>query len=164
MYLRKISFMAFLTLVMVGSGYGFLKREMPSAFYSQFSLGELVRKNGYVTASKMSEDGIKGGGGGAAPNQTTVTKSESYSCLISRADGGKFEEKEFISSLKKTVEEEIKQSGLTITKSESLKSSSLSFEYEGDGIKGQAKISGKRNGDYYSLKASLMESRTRKTE
>jgi hypothetical protein len=164
----KKSFSAFLAIVLVGSVYGFHMRYGPSTFFSNFSLAQLVKKNGSPSGLLCYEGGmggIGGGGGGWGSKQVSYNKSESFSCRIKSSLTQEFDEEEFISSLRKDVEKDLNESGPKITRAEIPTSSSFSFEYEEGAMQGRIEINGERKeAQYYSLRASLKESGERKSE
>ncbi len=138
----------------------------PSNFLTEFSLKNLVKKNISPSSSFANYNiGSHGGGlSGGNSEQTTHIKHESLHCPIKSLDSDKFDEEEFISSLRKGIEDSINQSGLKITETNSPNSSSLRFEYEFEGMKGQIDISSEIKNGYYELKAMAVEKSVQKTK
>lgn len=138
----------------------------PSDFLTRFSLKELVKNNTSPSASLCAKDtgGFGGWLNGGSSEQTTNNKHETFHCLIEPEDFAKFDEKEFISSLSKDVEDGINQSGLKITEANSPNSSSFHVKYESLEIKGQIDIFGAMRNGYYELQAMAVEKSNRKTK
>ena len=87
----------------------------------------------------------------------TSDKISAFSCQI--ADGKSFDEAELLASLKTDVENQIKQSGATITSQGCPDPPGFYFDYAQSDIHGRVSISGKRSGTtYYSVEATLKES------
>ena len=162
------SLAAFLAIVLISTLHGFPMRYAPSKFFSNFSLTELVKKNGSPSGLSCSEGGmggIGGGGGRADPKQVSYNKSEAFSCRIKSSITNEFDEAEFISSLRSDVKKDLNESDQKITSAKSPTSSSFYFEYEEGEMRGRIEITGERRGSqYYSLKASLKESSEKKSE
>ena len=138
----------------------------PSNFLTEFSLKELVKNNtspsGLLCARHTGSHG--GGLSGGDSEQITHITHESLHCPIKSVDSDKFDEEEFISSLRKDVKDSINQSGLKITETNSPNSSSFHVEYETEGMKGQIDISGEMKNGYYELKAMATEKSGQKTK
>lgn len=133
-----------------------------SNFLTQFSLQELVKKNYSPFGLFHSIGGISSGTSGGNSEQTNHSKHESFACRIESKDFNNFNEAEFISSLRKDVEDSINQSRLKITRTDSQNSSSFRFEYKKGKMEGQIDISGEMRDRYYELKAILVEKSGRK--
>lgn len=138
----------------------------PSKFSTQFSLIELVKNNtspsGLLCARHTG--GIGGWLSGGNWKQTTHNKHETFHCPIKSTDADKFNEEEFISSLRKDVENSIKQSGLKITQTIAPNSSSFRFAYKKGRMNGQIDISGEMRNGHYELKAMAVEKSAQKTK
>lgn len=139
----------------------------PSNFLTEFSLKEMVKKNNSTTGllcAKRSTGGVGFDSSGGNSEQTVHNKHETFGCWVKDVDSDKFDEEEFISSLKKDVEDSINQSGLKITETNSPNSSSFRFEYESEKMKGQIEISGEMKNGYYELKVMAVEKSVQKTK
>jgi hypothetical protein len=140
-----------------------------SNFLTQFSLRELVNKNNSPSGllfPKRETGGIGGGlsSSGGDSQQTTNIKHETIFLRIKSEDSDKFNEEEFISSLRKDVEDSINQSGLEITETNTPNSSSFHVEYKAEGMEGQIDISGEMKNGYYELKVMAVEKSSQKTK
>lgn len=140
-----------------------------SKFSTQFSLRELVEKN--TSSSELLFSGHAGiggtvfgsGSGGGSP--PTFIKHESMHRPIKPTALDKFDEQEFIGSLRKDVEEKINTSGLKITSTHNLNLSSFRLQYTGGNvIKGEISISGEIQNECYNLKAMVVEEIEKKTK
>ena len=132
----------------------------PSKFFTEFSLKDLVENNTSPSGSLFASH--SGGGGGSVASggnseRTTHNKSAHLFYQVKSEDVDKFDEKQFISSLRKDVEDRINQSGLIITKTDSPSSSNFHLEYEFEKMKGQIDISGATKNGYYELQAMILE-------
>jgi hypothetical protein len=138
----------------------------PSNFLIDFSLVELVKKSAFPAASSgaANRGGIGGWASGGDSEAAAHNKHETFHCPIKPEDSGKFDEREFIFSLRKNVEESINRNGLKITKSDGLNSSAFQIEYEAEQVKGRIEISGEMKKGYYELKALAAEESSRKTK
>src|SRR6266487_818202 len=136
----------------------------PSAFYANFSLNDLIRRN--TSAFKLDDagGGIGGGGGviGGSSGDSAAfhyQKSESLSFQIRtdcEADQG-----EFISLLRTDLQNEIATRGAQINSGRELEVGGFQIEYSEDGIQGCIEISGKLSGaTNYTVKARLTEAST----
>ncbi len=133
-----------------------------SSFFTQFSLQDLANKNNSPSGllfPKRKTGGIGGGlySSGGDSEQTTNIKHGTIFLNIKSEDSNKFDEQEFISSLRKDVEDSINQSRLKIIKTNSQNSSSFRFEYTKGKMEGQIDISGEMKDGYYELKAMIVE-------
>jgi hypothetical protein len=159
---REHVFIASLALVVLfGTGYEAFMSPLQSRFFPQFSLRESVAQNktheGLICAAGGS-GGVAGGGGGAGGRGFHQIKSETFSCQIKPNEVERFNDEEFIASIKDDVEKAIAASGLKITDRGSPEAGSFYFAYRLENIEGRVSISGKRvRDDYYSLKADLEE-------
>lgn len=131
----------------------------PSSFFTEFSLRDLVNKNtstsGLLFPKNLGGAGI--GGGGGNQEQFTHTKHESLHCPLNSFDSDKFNEEEFIASLKKDLEEKADQNGLKVIETNAANSSSFHIEYKTEKFKGRIDISGAVKNGYYELKAMIVE-------
>ncbi|MDQ3750067.1 MAG: hypothetical protein M3367_13825 [Acidobacteriota bacterium] len=144
-------------------------RIKPSNFLTQFSLRELVNENNSPSGllfPKRKTGGIGGGlsSSGGDSEQTTNIKHETIFLGIKSEDSDKFDEEEFISSLRKDVENSINQSGLEITEANTPNSSSFHIKYKAEGMEGQMDISGEMKNGYYELKVMAVEKSGQKTK
>lgn len=131
-----------------------------SNFLTYFSLKELVENNASpsgILFAKRAGGGIGGGLSGGDSEQTTHIKHETFACWIKSEDFDKFDEAEFVSSLRKDVENSLNESDLKITENNSANSSSFRFEYKNGEMEGQIEISGEMKNRYYELKAMATE-------
>lgn len=143
-----------------------------SKFLTQFSLRELANKNDSPSGllfPKRETGGIGGTGGGLYSidgdlEQTTNTKHETIFLQIKSEDSHKFDEAEFISSLKKDVENSISENRLKVKKANSQSSSGFRLEYEKGRMKGQIDISGEMKNGYYEMRAMIIEKNSQKTK
>lgn len=140
-----------------------------SNFLTQFSLRELVNQNSSPSGLLFANHKTGGLGGslyssGGDSEQTSNIKHETTFLRIKSEDSNKFDEEEFISSLKKGVEDSINKSLLKIKRTNSQNSSSFRFEYEKGKMKGQIDISGEIKNGYYELKAMIVENNSQKTK
>ncbi len=135
----------------------------PSAFYANFSLPELVKRN--KSALRLEDAGgeIGGGvGGSGGPLDGSrpfhYQKSESISFQIrtySEAD-----QREFLSVLRTDLQNEIATRGAQINSERDLVGG-FQIEYSEEGIQGCIEISGKFSGaTYYTVNARLAETST----
>lgn len=138
----------------------------PSNFLTEFSLKELITNNTSPSGLLLAKQRLGGVGGslsGGNQEQTSHSRHESLPCWIKSEDADRFDEKEFISSLKKDIENSLNESGLKITRNNSANPSSFRFVYENGEMKGQIDISGEMKNGYYELKAMATEKSIPKT-
>ena len=160
---------AVLITILVGLGCSAFMNFTQSSFFRDFSLRQLVEKNGSRAGLICSQGGIGGGGGGGRSSgggkEFHLHKSESFTCRIKTAEGEQFNETEFITSLREDIEKEIEASGAKIVDRGAVDTGSFYFQYLIGEIQGRANISGKRvRDDYYSVKAELDERNREETK
>ena len=133
---------------------------LQSAFFSKFSLRELVDKN-QSSAGLNCSAGSGGGGGMSAgigavgKQESNFGKLESVACQIS--DAGLFDEVKFIQSLKASIEMDLETDKAKIVTKNS-DASGFEFEYALNETTGTIKISAKKGPmSFYTLEADLRE-------
>ncbi len=137
--------------------------EEQKKFLSKFSLEELVKNNRFLlNLTALGRVGDSGGGGGIIGDEIRYTQHSSLSFSYKLENEVGFKQDEIIASLKKDVENCLKQNLLKITKSDFSSSSSFLVEYEGESLTGQIKIAVKITRDYYQLSVNQNEMSIRK--
>jgi hypothetical protein len=138
---------------------------LQSSFFSKFSLRGLVERNKNRNLN-CSGGGVAGGGGGGSAissgrKESHAQKGENLSCQAT--DVEKFDEAEFLQSLRRSVEMDLEQSKAKIVGCDRVDGQSFSCEYELEDIKGRVEVSGKMvPGNYYTLNANLKETKGEK--
>lgn len=142
-----------------------------SNFLTHFSLKKLVENNASPSGllfAKPAGGGVGGGfsglSGGNSEQTTHIKHETTFACWIKPEDFDKFDEAEFVSSLKKDVENNLNESSLKITETKSPTASSFRFEYGKGKVKGQIDVSGEMKNGYYELKAMVVEKSNQKTK
>ena len=139
---------------------GGCKMQMPqSKFLSAFSLDKSARNTGYAGVNHSRPGGGIGGSSGyVGQSSTNVHHSSSTGFMINEAGDAKFDEREFMETLKAQIKKEIEESGGAVTASGSRESSEFYFDYKSGSSEGRITVSGSRRGSYYSLKVVADES------
>jgi hypothetical protein len=136
----------------------------PTTFFANFSLRELV-PNAEAGPSSAGHWGMGGAVGGAtgyrASGQSHCHKSESFSLPVSVSGHDRFDEREFVESLKAGIENRIIDNAAVITDRGDIEgnfhSSEFYFEYTQGELRGRIVLSGTLTGTTYSLRANLEE-------
>ena len=160
---RRLVFITLLLALLVGSGcLRTLMNLSSSAFLSNFSLEDLVKKNRSPSGMLCTGGGMGGGGGSvssAGHGRSSSHKSSSFSCQIKSTSENSFDEAAFLASLKVDVEKDIAASGATVIDQGVTGLSGFYIEYVDRDIRGRVEISGKKSGSsFYTLDAKLIES------
>jgi hypothetical protein len=155
----KLLVAALVTAALIITGYATMKPEQ-SAFFSNFSLHELVRRNKTRAGQICSSGAVGGGGGGAGftgAEGSQSRKSDSFGCRVKPDDSGQFDESGLVESLRADVERDVQASGAKILGRGNL-SGGFYFEYGIGDIQGRIDVTGKRmRENYYQLEADLGE-------
>ena len=160
-----------LTLILVTSGFVACSLTQESAFFSKFSIQQLIEKNkahNGLDCEGNDNDrggGIAGGGGGVSfrgfgfgRSTYHASKADNFFCKLKATTLEHFDEASLIAALRQDVERAIDQSGAKVIESGNLDSASFYFAYSTDNSLGRVEISGKRiRSDYYSVRADLDE-------
>jgi hypothetical protein len=138
----------------------------PTAFYSKFSVRELVERNQNATGFRC--DGPAGGGGGgndvttssgglgAHRPQFSANKSDSLSCSLKSEEN--LDEQRLFAALKVDTERVLRDSGAQVSESGSAKPVGFYLSYTAGNVHGRVQISGSRIGNqYYDVHAVLEE-------
>jgi hypothetical protein len=154
--------MTLLIALLIGNGCAHaLMNLSSSAFLSNFSLEDLVKRNGSPSGQLCAGGGMGGGGGTGSSvghGRSSSHKSTSFSCQIKSTGESSFDEAAFLASLKVDVEKEIAASGAKVVGEGSSGPAGFYFEYIQQDIRGRVEISGKKSGTFYTLEAKLIES------
>ena len=164
MQMKKLALI--LTIILITSGFIGCSLSPESAFFSKFSIQQLVEKNKAPTGLDCKGNerggGIGGGGGGVSFGFGTKEyhshKGDGFFCRLNSNALEHFDEASLITALRQDVERAIDQSGAKIIESGNPDSASFYFAYSIDNALGRVEISGKRiRNDYYSVRAELDE-------
>jgi hypothetical protein len=157
-----------LTFILITSGFIACSLSPESAFFSKFSIQQLVEKNKAPTGLDCEGNGndrgggIGGGGGGVSfgfgRKEYHSHRGDGFFCKLKATALEHFDEASLIAALRQDVERAIDQSGAKVIESGNPDSASFYFAYSIDNALGRVEISGKRiRNDYYSVRAELDE-------
>jgi len=154
-----------LTLIAITSGFIACSLSPESAFFSKFSIQQLVEKNRAPNGLDCEgNDNDRGGGIDSGSfvfppsKEYRSIKSDSFLCRLKSHALEHFDEAGLIAALRQDVERAIDQSGAKVIESGNPDSTSFYFSYSVDNVLGRIEISGKSMGnDYYTVKAELDE-------
>ena len=132
---------------------------MGSIFFREFSLRDLVEKN-YPGATIPPSGGMGSVGGGhgiAGSAKSSHHKSETFSFSIQLTGEARFDEPEFIASVRLFVKERIVEGGANVQEEGAIDSSAFYFDYSHGDIGGRIEIRGKMIALNYVLAAQIEE-------
>lgn len=142
---------------------------LESPFFAKFSMQDLVTANKPMAGiacepmgggSDGNGIGIRSGGFGRGGMRFQSHKSDSFACRLQSGDLASVDEEQLIASLKKPVEDSLRQYGANIKESGSRGPHSFYVSYAINDIQGRIQVSGQRIGvDFYNLQADLEESK-----
>ena len=101
--------------------------------------------------------GSRGGGIGFGTEKTKQHQSVSLACLVTESGDHRFDEAAFLRDLQVEARKEIESSGAAIVGNETANTRDFSIDYQDKGHKGRISIAGSRQGQYYSLSATIDE-------
>ena len=134
-----------------------------TAFFSNFSVGQVVERNktaGGLNCQAMGVDGngigSRGGGFGSRGGHFNSHRSDSWACRLQANDG--FDEGRLFSALKLDIERSLRNTGAQITQTGSSGPANFYFSYNIKNVRGRVELSGIRlGGGYYNVRADLDE-------
>jgi hypothetical protein len=135
-----------------------------SAFFSGFSLENLVKNDRSKTGLVCDSNGDGGGGGshfssfGFGRNQFDVHKGLDFACKLKSEAAERLDGAHLIAALQFDVEQALRDSGAKVIDRGNPDPTSFYFAYSFESIQGRVQVSGKiTSGNYLSLQADLNE-------
>jgi hypothetical protein len=135
-----------------------------TAFFSNFSVRQLVQRSEASAGLNCDPTGGGGGGigsraGGFGSGRTHFDSHKSDSCGCRLSPNGAFDEARLFSALKLDVGRTLHDAGAQITESGSSGPANFYFAYAVKNVRGRVQLSGTRIGtDYYDVRADVDES------